>query len=692
MLVPVPVVAPSAGVRSLRASALCGLLVPAVSGVYLAGTTGGPHRAAMVATVAAMAVTGLLTYVGAGAVERSDRRVPVELVGAAATIVGAAFLGVLDGGVASPLGALLPFCLVFFAVATPPRKFAPIAAGTALAYWFVALTGGEAPPGYAWVRSLGYGLIAYLCLRHHAALTSLRRRLAQVSRVDSLTGCLNRRGFDERLATELARAEATGSPVTLVLADLDRFKDVNDTYGHQAGDDLLAWAGRTLTDGVRTHDAVGRIGGDEFAALLTDTGTGDAQAVVKRLRATLGPVAPASIGCASYPDEAATAAELKILADQRVYQDKTARVRQVPSSGAVAAARAALERGVEAKVSRRERRRHSTADMGRLGIAVGWSGLAQALVFSTANPRQAAMAVILALAGVLGALVMLTADRLSRSTRLRHWMNAYGFTMYAMATTVVALDGGASSAMAAGLLAGMPLVALSTPRRIAVPLLAAASLSYLGLATFVGASSAWHVAMQLGGTLAVATVCGRQGAVAGQQRRLLTALSRVDVLTDTLNRRGFEERFTAACALAATTGAPIALLIFDLNGFKQVNDQHGHAAGDELLRWVAHTLQTNVGPGDVVGRLGGDEFVVLLTRPNHDSPGAHTDRRAPRAVADSLRTALAHRTAASVGTAVFGQHGTDFDTLYAHADHELYAQKTQRLPAGAPPTTHAPTY
>jgi diguanylate cyclase (GGDEF)-like protein len=161
------------------------------------------------------------------------------------------------------------------------------------------------------------------------------------------------------------------------------------------------------------------------------------------------------------------------------------------------------------------------------------------------------------------------------------------------------------------------------------------------------------VAANLAAAVAASIICGVQRRAAATQRRLLT---RCDPLTEVPNRRGFEEE------LARRADRPVALLILDLDGFKQVNDVRGHAAGNELPCWVATTVTGFVTAGDAVGRLGGDEFVVLVEGD-------------PAPVARCLRTALGARTAVSVGMAVRGVHGTGFEDLYAHADAELYRQK-----------------
>lgn len=98
------------------------------------------------------------------------------------------------------------------------------------------------------------------------------RRIAELERLvvtDPLTGLLNRRGFDEVLRRSISASKRYGEQGVVACIDLDGFKLVNDTYGHAAGDEVLRSVGRTLYEGVRPTDAVARVGGDEFAVLLT---------------------------------------------------------------------------------------------------------------------------------------------------------------------------------------------------------------------------------------------------------------------------------------------------------------------------------------------------------------------------------------------------------------------------------------
>jgi diguanylate cyclase (GGDEF)-like protein len=138
---------------------------------------------------------------------------------------------------------------------------------------------------------------------------------------DPLTRLANRRAFVARLDREVARATRYGHTFGLVLCDLDGFKELNDRYGHAAGDEALQRFGRTLQDGLRRGDEAFRIGGDEFALLLAEASESDAREVVRRIAAGSGPVR-ASFGVASCPEHARDAKTLFRLADAALYEAK----------------------------------------------------------------------------------------------------------------------------------------------------------------------------------------------------------------------------------------------------------------------------------------------------------------------------------------------------------------------------------
>jgi diguanylate cyclase (GGDEF)-like protein len=159
----------------------------------------------------------------------------------------------------------------------------------------------------------------------------LRDELAALARTDPLTGLLNRRGLTEALDRETARARRTGATVSLVLLDLDRFKGLNDTLGHAAGDAALVAVANVLRRGLRAGDVAGRWGGDEFGIVFVDLPAETAYDVVDRLRSTMthpssglnrGRRVSFSAGVAALDGSDANAGELMSRADFALYEAK----------------------------------------------------------------------------------------------------------------------------------------------------------------------------------------------------------------------------------------------------------------------------------------------------------------------------------------------------------------------------------
>src|SRR5215470_13553723 len=166
------------------------------------------------------------------------------------------------------------------------------------------------------------------------ALVSRSQRLLQLATSDPLTGLFNRGYVDDRLAIELSRARRYGNVLTLAVIDADRFKALNDTHGHAAGDFVLKKIGALLRDSFRQSDTTARYGGEEFVVLLPETDIEAARRKVESLRelvaATpiqLGLLAQSvqitiSAGLASFPDDGDAAAELLAAADERMFRAK----------------------------------------------------------------------------------------------------------------------------------------------------------------------------------------------------------------------------------------------------------------------------------------------------------------------------------------------------------------------------------
>jgi len=153
------------------------------------------------------------------------------------------------------------------------------------------------------------------------------------ARTDELTGLANRRHFDEELVRFLAEADRYQMPVSLIVADIDHFKRVNDTYGHDAGDAVLRAVARVFADTVRTVDLCARFGGEEIAVLIKHTPVAGAADLAERLRAGIeqatvrvGPSVElrvtSSFGVAAYPDSVRSGDGLFAAADRALYRAK----------------------------------------------------------------------------------------------------------------------------------------------------------------------------------------------------------------------------------------------------------------------------------------------------------------------------------------------------------------------------------
>jgi diguanylate cyclase (GGDEF)-like protein len=165
-------------------------------------------------------------------------------------------------------------------------------------------------------------------LASQAAVAIRNARLEDLSFKDALTDVYNRRYFMVRIEEESRRHLRFAEPVSLVLLDLDRFKDVNDRFGHRAGDEALRDVARLLQKHSRNFTVVTRYGGDEFAVLLVNTAKAGAVAYAERIREVVdehkfphGSVT-VSLGVASFPEDAASSDDLVVAADKAMYEAK----------------------------------------------------------------------------------------------------------------------------------------------------------------------------------------------------------------------------------------------------------------------------------------------------------------------------------------------------------------------------------
>jgi diguanylate cyclase (GGDEF)-like protein len=221
----------------------------------------------------------------------------------------------------------------------PPGR-SPVAAGLLVAGLVTIVVGVLAPlllGSFSSSQTLVLAVVESLCLlavaigvlllsrrlrASHAALWALARR-------DELTGVGNYRALQERLAEEIARHGRRSREFSLILLDLDGFKQVNERFGHLRGDALLAEIGATLRETVRTEDSVFRQGGDEFAVIVPEAGAEEAEEVAARLRERIRERSAesetgvsATTGLAVFPADGTAAEALLGVADRDLFASK----------------------------------------------------------------------------------------------------------------------------------------------------------------------------------------------------------------------------------------------------------------------------------------------------------------------------------------------------------------------------------
>lgn len=248
-------------------------------------------------------------------------------------LVAVAAIGVAD----EVTGAEIHLTLLYILAVAFGSWFLGAAGGLGLALasavaWWAADVATRAYDPPMRVQAFNFAMELAVFAAAAVLLASLRARIGReraLARTDALTGLLNRRGFLEIARREIARSERTSSPLTVALVDVDGFKEVNDTRGHEAGDHLLGGLASALQSAMRTVDACARLGGDEFAVVLPDTDPASVEAVLDRLRLVLvqaatekGTPVTVSLGAATFERPPLSVDEMLRAADRMLYDVK----------------------------------------------------------------------------------------------------------------------------------------------------------------------------------------------------------------------------------------------------------------------------------------------------------------------------------------------------------------------------------
>ena len=207
------------------------------------------------------------------ALVRTHRRVPPWIINVLPS-VSAVLICIPTSVDKSPsqLGPLLLTWPVTFAAAVLSARVAWCTLGvTAAAFGMLASVSRGVDGLTLWIQVIAsLTVICWMVVRLQGQSLRLREALTNLARTDALSGLVNRRGFDEALSREQSRQRRGGPAMSLLLVDIDHFKAVNDSWGHQAGDGVLRRLGLLLSTRFRAMDVVGRIGGEEFAVLIPD--------------------------------------------------------------------------------------------------------------------------------------------------------------------------------------------------------------------------------------------------------------------------------------------------------------------------------------------------------------------------------------------------------------------------------------
>jgi diguanylate cyclase (GGDEF)-like protein len=181
------------------------------------------------------------------------------------------------------------------------------------------------------------------------------------------------------------------------------------------------------------------------------------------------------------------------------------------------------------------------------------------------------------------------------------------------------------------------------------------------------------------GSIIGAVIVFRDVGAAVELSRQMAHLAQRDALTGLLNRLPLENRMAEAIALAQRHARPLAVLFADVDGFKDLNDSLGHAAGDQVLKQMGARFQNGLRGSDTVCRYGGDEFVLVLAELERNDDAELVARKLLRLIVEPFRVGSADIfLTVSIGISLYPRDGDDPCTLIAHADAAMYEAKRQR--------------
>ncbi len=534
--------------------------------------------------------------------------------------------------------------------------------------------------------------------------------------VDPLTGLLNRTALQAR-AVELTHhlAGVGSAQVAVIVGDVDHLKSINDEHGHAAGDEVLVSVARRLETVVAQNGSLYRFGGEEFVALLEGAAAGVATGLAERMRAAArqetsgGIPVTMSLGVATSNAQVRDYALLFACADRALYRAKAGGRDRVVTSGSADLARAGeavADRG-DAPLDRRLRPAVPLQAAAATGGAPARddrpSDAPRSLLIATATEREHMLDIFARQRRVSAFTSPISFVALASTVPWFGWTSVipvvvsvalataihtivpqrvarpeYPMTLAVM-FTLVGVAGGLLLADPAPLFALPFLTVLMFVTGAALPARGAAGVAVFGGAVIAAAALLMDAPAVLGNPSILLLPLALLGAVSlfgygiGQATVDQLGVATIDQLTGMLNRTALRARVAELSHRLDAGGKPVAVLVADLDNFKAINDEHGHATGDRVLAEVADRMRTGLRLFDSAYRIGGEEFLVLLVG---------MDERGAAVVAERIRASVGGRGVAglpvtvSVGVSDCGAGAAfDYERLFGAADAALRVAK-----------------
>ncbi len=617
--------------------------------------------------------------------------------------------------------SMLAFPVVFGSIMFPRRVVVPgvlftiaITIGVGLGFVWTAIS--ATPP------ILLVPVVTVVVLSMTASgLGAVDARSRSTAIIDQLTGAFNRLALVPRAAELSYQAAATGERVSVIVGDVDSFKAINDELGHGVGDAVLKEVAGRLSSTLGAFEPIYRFGGEEFVIMLAGIELGDAVATAERLRRAVGatPIMGSSVTmsfgvAASVPGTPFDFEEVFGWADGALYAAKQAGRNRVSTVSARPPAavearpprtrpdRRGLRRGdgqgaliqlapgaPQQSRSWRARVERERADTGNWLVRdqVERDHMLDLNRLLGRNFRRSAAVIFAAIISAVpwfGPLLLLppvVAGVAYNVIQMR--LDRFRRPEFALVTGWLLMQGGTAGGFM--LAHNSPLFALPLfllmvigsaavfPRRAVVLGIAATALLLVSAGMVLGAGQVRSVPATVIFPLVLLGIIGLAGSAVGRSSIHYRGAAVVDELTGMLNRSAMVARVAEITHQTRLTGEPVAVIIADLDHFKEVNDRHGHARGDVVLQEVAYRIRKHLRAFDSVYRLGGEEFAVLLAGSATDE-AAHVAERIWDAVQASPIDGLSVTMSCGIAVTEPGDP-FEFDALLARADAALYTAK-----------------